>query len=165
MPDLRDPVVFAERQLLQCLLQFPSCFEPADVDAIAPESFGAPAHRAVFDGIRAAGGLQPGLSEKAWADKVTEAAPLAVRPLVSELAVAPLPTRFDKATGLPERRYTTALLVRVKEISLTRKIADAMSAMRRMAADPHSDPAQSRALSGELQTLQRELADLRERVS
>ncbi|MDF2094250.1 DNA primase [Knoellia sp. 3-2P3] len=164
-PDLRDPVVFAERQLLQCLLQFPSLFDAAEVDAIAADSFGAPAHRAVFDGIRAAGGLQPGLSERAWADKVTEAAPLAVRPLVSELAVAPLPTRFDKATGLPERRYTNALLVRVQEISLTRKIADAMSAMRRMAADPHSDPAQSRALSGELQTLQRELADLRERVS
>ncbi|TQJ51251.1 DNA primase [Phycicoccus sp. SLBN-51] len=164
-PDLRDPVIFAERQLLQCLLQFPGCFQPQDVDAIEPDSFGAPAHRAVFDGIRAAGGIQPGLSEATWAAKVTEAAPLAVRPLVSELAVAPLPTRFDKATGLPERRYTTALLVRVQEISLTRKIADAMSAMRRMAADPHSDPAQSRALSGELQTLQRELAGLRERVS
>jgi DNA primase len=164
-PDLRDPVVFAERQLLQCLLQFPGCFDAPDVDAIEPDSFGAPAHRAVFDGIRAAGGLQPGLSEAAWATKVTEAAPLAVRPLVSELAVAPLPTRFDKATGLPERRYTTALLVRVQEISLTRKIADAMSAMRRMAADPHSDPAQARALSAELQTLQRELAGLRERVS
>jgi DNA primase len=164
-PDLRDPVVFAERQLLQCLLQFPGCFEPGDVDAIEPDSFGAPAHRAVFDGIRAAGGLQPGLSEAAWAAKVTEAAPLAVRPLVSELAVAPLPTRFDKATGQPERRYTSALLVRVQEISLTRKIADAMSAMRRMAADPHSDPTQSRALSGELQTLQRELAGLRERIS
>jgi DNA primase len=164
-PDLRDPIVFAERQLLQCLLQFPGCFDPAEVDAIAPDSFGAPAHRAVFDGIRGAGGPQPGLSEKAWADKVTEAAPLAVRPLVSELAVAPLPTMFDKTTGLPERRYTTALLVRVQEISLTRKIADAMSAMRRMAADPHTDPAQSRALGSELQNLQRELASLRERVS
>ena len=164
-PDLRDPIVFAERQLLQSLLQFPSCFEAADVDAIAPESFAAPAHRAVFDGIRGAGGIQPGLSERAWADKVAEAAPLAVRSLVSELAVAPLPTRFDKATGLPERRYTTALLVRVQEVSLTRKIADAMSAMRRMAADPHSDPAQARALSSSLQNLQRELASLRDRAS
>ena len=164
-PDLRDPIVFAERQLLQSLLQFPSCFEAADVDAIAPESFAAPAHRAVFDGIRGAGGPQPGLSERAWADKVAEAAPLAVRSLVSELAVAPLPTRFDKATGLPERRYTTALLVRVQEVSLTRKIADAMSAMRRMAADPHSDPAQARALSSSLQNLQRELASLRDRAS
>jgi DNA primase len=164
-PDLRDPIVFAERQLLQSLLQFPSCFEPADINALAPESFGAPAHRAIFDGIRAAGGLQPGLSERAWADKVAEAAPLAVRSLVSELAVAPLPTRFDKATGLPERRYTNALLLRVQEVALTRRIADAMSAMRRMAADPHSDPAQSRALSATLQDFQRELASLRERVS
>ncbi len=164
-PDLRDPIVFAERQLLQCLLQFPSCFEPGDVDAIAPESFAAPAHRAIFDGIRGAGGIQRGLSERAWADKVAEAAPLAVRGLVSELTVAPLPTRFDKATGQPERRYTTALLVRVQEVSLTRKIADAMSAMRRMAADPQSDPEQARALSGSLQTLQRELASLRDRAS
>ena len=164
-PDLRDPVVFAERQLLQCLLQFPSCFEPGDVDAIAPESFAAPAHRAIFDGIRGAGGIQRGLSERAWADKVAEAAPLAVRGLVSELTVAPLPTRFDKATGLPERRYITALLVRVQEVSLTRKIADAMSAMRRMAADPQSDPEQARALSGSLQNLQRELASLRDRAS
>jgi DNA primase len=165
VPDVRDPVVFAERQLLQCLLQFPTCFEPADVDAITPESFSAPAHRAVFDGVLGAGGIQPALSARAWADRVAEAAPLAVRALVSELAVAPLPTRFDKATGLPERRYTSALLLRVKEVALTRRIADAMSAMRRMAADSHSDPTQSRALSAMLQDLQRELASLRDRVS
>jgi DNA primase len=79
--------------------------------------------------------------------------------------VAELPTRFDKATGLPERRYIDALLGRVQEVSLTRRIADAMSAMRRMAADPHADPAQARALSGELQDLQRELASLRDSAS
>jgi DNA primase len=88
-----------------------------------------------------------------------------VRALVAELAVAELPTRFDKATGLPESRYVQALLVRVAEVALTRKIADAMSALRRMAADPHTDPAQARALSGDLQSLQRELATLRDRAS
>jgi DNA primase len=164
-PDLRDPVVFAERQLLQTLLQYPDSFEAADIDALDTEAFTAPAHRAVFDGIRAAGGPRRGLSTQAWADTVAEAAPLSVRGLVSELAVAPLPTRFDKATGLPERRYVDALLVRVQEVSLTRKIGDAMSAMRRMAADPHTDPASARALSGELQDLQRELARLRDRAS
>jgi DNA primase len=96
---------------------------------------------------------------------VAEAAPLSVRGLVAELAVAELPTRFDKATGLPERRYIDALLVRVQEVSLTGRIADAMSAMRRMAADPHADPAQARTLSGQLQELQRELARLRDRAS
>ncbi len=164
-PDLRDPIVFAERQLLQTLLQYPDSFTAEDVDALGPEAFTAPAHRAVFDGVRGAGGPQRGLSARGWSDKVAEAAPLAVRSLVSELAVAALPTRFDKATGLPERRYIDSLLVRVQEVLLTRKIADAMSAMRRMAADPHTDPAQARTLSGELQDLQRELALLRDRAS
>jgi DNA primase len=164
-PDLRDPVVFAERQLLQTLLQYPTLFEPADFDGIAPEAFTAPAHRAVFDGVRSVGGPQPTLSAQAWADRVAEAAPLSVRGLVAELAVAELPTRFDKATGRPERRYVDALLVRVHEVSLTRRIGDAMSAMRRMAADPHADPGQARELSTELQDLQRELASLRDRAS
>lgn len=164
-PDLRDPVVFVERQLLQTLLQYPGSFEPADIDAIEPDAFTAPAHRAVFDGVRGAGGPQSGLSAKAWADRVTEASPLSVHGLVAELAVAPLPTRMDKSTGLPERRYVSALLTRVQEVSLTRQIADAMSAMRRMAADQHSDAAQARELSGRLQDLQRELAQLRDQAS
>jgi DNA primase len=164
-PDLRDPVVFAERQLLQTLLQYPGSFEPSDVDTLAAEAFTAPAHRAIFDGVRGAGGPQRSLSAQAWADRVAQAAPLAVRGLVAELAVAELPTRFDKATGLPERRYIDALLVRVQEVALTRQIADAMSAMRRMATDPHTDPTRARALSSELQDLQRELARLRDKAS
>ncbi|KQZ87487.1 DNA primase [Phycicoccus sp. Root563] len=164
-PDLRDPVVFAERQLLQTLLQYPDSFDEADIDGVSPDAFTAPAHRAVFDGVRSVGGPQRGMSTQAWGDAVAEAAPLSVRTLVSELSVAPLPTRFDKATGLPERRYIDSLLVRVQEVTLTRKIGDAMSAMRRMAADPHSDPAASRTLSGQLQDLQRELAQLRDRAS
>ena len=140
-PDLRDPIVFAERQLLQTLLQYPDSFAADDVDKVSADAFTAPAHRAVFDGVRGAGGPQRGLSVQAWADRVTQAAPLAVHGLVAELAVASLPTRFDKATGLPERRYIDALLIRVQEVSLTRRIADAMSAMRRMATDPHTDPA------------------------
>jgi DNA primase len=164
-PDLRDPIVFAERQLLQTLLQYPDSFSPDDVDKVSADAFTAPAHRAVFDGVRGAGGPQRGLSVQAWADRVTQAAPLAVHGLIAELSVASLPTRFDKATGLPERRYIDALLTRVQEVSLTRRIADAMSAMRRMATDPHTDPALARSLSGELQELQRELATLRDQAS
>lgn len=164
-PDLRDPIVFAERQLLQTLLQYPDSFTTDDVDKVSADAFTAPAHRAVFDGVRGAGGPQRGLSVQAWANRVIEAAPLAVHGLVAELAVAPLPTRMDRATGLPERRYIDALLTRVQEVSLTRRIADAMSAMRRMATDSHSDPAAARTLSSELQDLQRELATLRDRAS
>ncbi len=161
-PNLRDPVVFAERQLLQSLLQYPGQFVPEEVDAIDPAAFTAPAHGAVFDGIRGAGGVQPSLSAAAWADKVAQAAPLAVRGLVSELAVDQLPTRFDAATGQPEQRYIASLLMRVREVALTRQIGDAMSSMRRMAADPAADPSATRELGARLQGLQRELADLRE---
>jgi DNA primase len=164
-PNLRDPIVFAERQLLQTLLQYPTCFQPGEVDTVDPEAFTAPAHRAVFDGIRTTGGPQPTLSAKAWADRVSEAAPLAVRGLVAELAVAPLPTRMDKGTGLPERRYVEALLVRVQEVTLTRKIADATSTLRRLENDPSADAARRTEVAATLHRLERERAQLRDRAS
>ena len=52
-PDLRDPVVAAERQLLQAALQFPSLVDPAGFESIAADSFSAPGpSRAVHDAIR-----------------------------------------------------------------------------------------------------------------
>ncbi len=160
-PDLRDPVVNAEHQLLQALLQYPDLFDPGVVDRIEAGAFSAPAHRAVFDGIRTAG-LDPTRSLTAWTSAVAEAAPLAVRPFVAELAVAPLPTRMDKATGRPTRRYVDALVARVEEITLSRQVADAMSSLRRLASDPDADPEQTREVSRRLQALQRRQADLRE---
>lgn len=159
-PDLRDPVVSAERQLLQTALQFPSLIDPANFDAIARESFSAPAHRAVHDAIRAAGGIQAANQPGHWADRVSEAAALTVRPLVSELAVASVPARFDKTTGLPEPRYVDGLLIRMQEVPLIRQIGDAISAMRRV---PPDDTDASRELGVHLQELQRELANLQSR--
>ncbi len=159
-PDLRDPVVSAERQLLQAALQFPSLIDPANFDAIAPESFSAPAHRAVHDAIRAAGGIQAASQPGHWADRVSEAAALTVRPLVSELAVASVPARFEKTTGLPERRYVEGLLIRMQEVPLIRQIGDAISAMRRV---PPDDTDASRELGVHLQELQRALANLQSR--
>ena len=157
-PDLRDPLVSAERQLLQAALQFPSLLDPAGFESIAPDSFSAPAHRAVRDAIRAAGGIEAANGPGQWADRVSEAAALTVRPLVNELAVASVPARFDPLTGLPERRYVDGLLIRIQEVALTRQIGDAISAMRRV---PPDDTATGRELGIALQILQRELADLR----
>ena len=155
-PDLRDPVVFAERQLLQAVLQFPSAVDQGLYDSIEPASFTAAAHRAVHDAVAAAGGLPAAATTAVWADKVAEAAAATVRPLVSELAVAPVPARVDPTTGVPDPRYVKELLVRVREVSLTRRIGDAMSALRRMDS---SDPVAARALAVELQALQRGAGD------
>jgi DNA primase len=157
-PDLRDPVICAERQLLQAVLQFPSLLDPAGFESISPDSFSAPAHRAVRDAIQAAGGIETAGGPGRWADRVSEAAALTVRPLVSELAVAAVPARVDPLTGLPERRYVDELVIRLQEVALTRQIGDAISAMRRV---PPDDTAAGRQLGIQLQMLQRELANLR----
>jgi len=159
-PDLRDPVVIAERQLLQVVLQQPGLLDPGELDRLDGTSFSAPAHRSVWDAVVTAG--RPDGSTAAWTDAVAAAAPAAVQPLVAELAVAPLPVTPDRATGLPSRRYAASLVSRLREVGLTRQIADALSQLRRSDSAPEPDPAAQRELGLRLQGLQRELADLRD---
>ena len=165
VPDLRDPVVFTERQLLQALIQYPGQFTDATVDALRPEEFVAPAHRAVLDGIRIAAPTARRASTAAWVAAVGEAAPLAVRSLVSELSVAPLPTRFDSTSGLPPQRYLDSLVVGVRDAQLGRLIADAMASVRRVQNDPDSDPTDLRERTMALHRLELERVALRERLS
>lgn len=163
-PDLRDPIVMAERQLLQSMLQHPSLFTPADLDAVEPEGFVAPAHRAVFDAVREVGPLRESESLSAWHARIDEATPLAVSSLVAELSVAPLPVVHDPSTGMPPPHYTRSLLMRVREVAVGRRISDGMAQMRRLAADPTADQTVLRELSLSLQSLERERAALREGV-
>ncbi|GAB2759294.1 DNA primase [Terrabacter koreensis] len=161
VPDRRDPVVLAERQLLQVLLQFPTVFKPGAIDLLTPDAFSAPAHRAVFDGVRIAHHAGDMANARAWMSAVTEAAPSPVGGLVSELAVDTLPTRMDPNTGLPTSRYVDELFDRVRTIALTRRIADAVSEMRRLDHAETPAPERTRELGMELQTLQRELAAIK----
>ena len=161
VPDRRDPVVHAERQLLQVLLQFPTVFKPGAIDLLTPDAFSAPAHRAVFDGIRIAHHSGDQGNARAWTSAVTEAAPSPVAGLVSELAVDTLPTRMDASTGLPTSRYVDELFDRVRTIALTRQIADSMSEMRRLDHAETPSPERTRELGIQLQTLQRELAAIK----
>ncbi|GAA5023654.1 DNA primase [Terrabacter aeriphilus] len=161
VPDRRDPVVHAERQLLQVLLQFPAVFKPGAIDLLTPDAFSAPAHRAVFDGIRIAHHSTDKGNVRVWTSAVTEAAPSPVAGLVSELAVDTLPTRMDPNTGLPTSRYVDELFDRVRTIALTRQIADSMSEMRRLDHAEEPSPERTRELGIQLQTLQRELAAIK----
>lgn len=161
-PDLRDPVVFAERQLLQALLQFPDQFATATIDAIPPAAFSAPAHRAVFDGIRSVPDGAAGLSTLAWTTAVGEAASLLVRGLVAELAVAPLPTKADPTTGRPPQRYVDALVLGVHEAAVSRDIADAIASLRRLQNDPDVPRETIRTRTEGLHELERRRIQLRE---
>ncbi|MGL5816862.1 MAG: DNA primase [Phycicoccus sp.] len=165
-PNLRDPVVSAERQLLQAAIQYPRQLPPAALDGLAPEAFTAPAHRAVFDGIRiAAGAGAREASTAAWVAAVADAAAAPVRPLVSELSVAPLPTRFDPTTGMPPQRYLDALLAGVHDAHLGRRIADATANVRRVQNDPAAAAGDLRERTLALHRLELERVRLREGVS
>jgi DNA primase len=164
-PDLRDPVVFTERQLLQALLQYPQQYDASVYDALDPEAFTAPAHRAVLDGIRITAPEARRGSTSAWVATVAEHAPLAVRGLVSELSVAPLPTRYDTSTGLPPQRYLDSLVTGIRDAHLGRLIADAMASVRRVQNDPDADPTDLRERTMVLHRLEIERVRLRESVS
>lgn len=161
-PDLRDPVVAAERQLLQVSLQYPACLVADEVNALPVHGFRAPAHQAIWHGVREAGGVgeAAGMSAAAWTSAVAHHTPPLASPMVAELAVAGLPVRLDASTGEPPLRYVDSLVDRAVDASLGQRIEAAMSALQRSAAD---DP-QSRALSEELTGLHRERARLRARM-
>ncbi len=162
-PDLRDPAVQAERQLLQCLLQFPEAVDPLDLPLVAVSDLLAPAHRAVFAAVTAVGLPTRETSAPAWHTAVAAAAPQAVHPLLAELAVAPLPVLLDPATGRPATRYVDSIVTSVREAALGRQIANALGALRRMDASPDTDPTHRRSVAVTLQDLQRQLAQLRTR--
>ena len=164
-PNLRDPVVNNERQLLQALLQYPTRFTTETIDAIPPVAFTAPAHAAIFDGVRTVAGRASQLSTAGWAAAVTEAAPLAVRGLLAELSVAPLPTRVDATTGLPPQRYLESLVIGVHDSGLSRQIADETAAIRRLQNSPEPDQEALRDRSRRLIELEMNRARLRDRLT
>lgn len=117
-PDLRDPVVRAERQLLQAVLQFPHRV-PAAFDDLGAEAMQAPAHRVLHDTVRALGGVRA--AGPGWAERVREHAPVEVQSLVGELAVAELPATGEDgvsvlAAGLVRDTVDRDLLRREAEL-------------------------------------------------
>jgi DNA primase len=154
-PDLRDPVVARERLLLQVVLQQPDKV-PAAFDELGGEAFGAPAHRAVHDVVRALGGIAAAGS--GWAQRVDEAAPPEVRPVVGELAVAELPVSGADATG----RLAADLVRGAVERSLVRREAELRGRAQRLEAS--GDAAAAAQAFSELFGLAAERQRLREGV-
>ncbi len=159
-PDLRDPAVLLERQLLQVLIQFPRQVPPADVELLEAEAFGAPVHRAIYDALR---GAWPAAdrSNAAWISAVESGCPPPVAPLIRELAVAPIHAVVDPDSGAPDPRYVLELVVRMREAGLQRRIVDATSTLRRLES---TDPAAARKMSVDLVGLQMDQLRLRERL-
>ncbi len=164
-PDLRDPLVRAERQLLQALLQYRTQFTEETIATLPGEAFVAPAHAAVLHGIQAvlASGANP--SAAGWVSAVAEAAALPARSLVHELSVAPLPTKLDSETGRPPKKYLDSLVLGVHDAHLSRQIADLTAGLRRQQHDPEMPADRLRSQTARLHALEVTRARLREELA
>ncbi|GEL94707.1 DNA primase [Cellulomonas composti] len=152
-PGGRDPVAQVERTALEVVLQEP-LLVPVEFDDLAADAFVAPAHRAVHEAVRAAGGLATARDlvvagdATAWVGAVLEQAGDTVQPFVTALAVAPLPE--DRPDAVAD--YVRGVVLRLVEIGFTRHIAELRGRLQRM--DAAADPAAYQAAFADLVSLE-----------
>ncbi|MDQ5861878.1 MAG: DNA primase [Actinomycetota bacterium] len=153
-PDPRDPVASMERQALEVALQEPSLLGGGIWERFSAARFVTPAFQAVHDAMRASG---PGLigDPVRWVEQVMNEVPEPLRPLVSELAVVPLPASTAEAV----QKYCKDILSRLFELQITRVKADKMGQLQRL--DPAADPEDFQRLNRELMMLEMERRALR----
>ena len=146
--------VAVERELVKLAVQFPVLVAP-HFDALDPEVFTHPGLRAVRDVIAGVGGTSGAVRGEAWVAQLLEASPEdRVRSLVTRLAVeAPL------SDTEPDARYAGAVLARVQELEVTRRLTELKQRLQRIA--PADDG--YAALFGELISLEQTARALRER--
>ena len=159
-PNLRDPDVARERQLLQVALQAADQLDVAEFDALGEEAFGTPAYRVAHQAIRAAGGLAAAArtQPEAWVEQVAAAATEQARPIVTELAVAPLLVRSEDGLA----RLAISLQVEIAGRDLLRQEAEVHSRMQRL--DAAGDAIGFRAALVEAEAIVRRRTALRERL-
>lgn len=153
-PDPRDPVASMERQALEVALQEPSLLVGGVWERFSAARFATPAFQAVHDAMRA---TDPALAADPvrWVEHVMHEVPEPLRPLVSELAVVPLPASTEEAV----RKYCRDILSRLFELQITRVKADKMGQLQRL--DPAADPETYQRLNRELMMLEMERRALR----
>ncbi|MHC8607208.1 DNA primase [Paenarthrobacter ureafaciens] len=153
-PDPRDPVAGMERQALEVVLQEPSVLGGGNWERFEASHFSTPAYAAVHAGIRATGVAQA-VDPVAWVEKVRQEVPDPLRPLVSELAVTPLPASTPEAM----QRYCRDILARLFELQITRIKADKMGQLQRL--DAAAYPEEFQRLNRELMQLEMQRRALR----
>jgi DNA primase len=153
-PDPRDPVASMERQALEVALQEPAMLGGAAWERFATARFATPAYQAIHDAIRA---TAPGFSGDAvqWVEALRQEVPEPLQPLVSELAVVPLPAHTPEAV----QKYCRDILARLFELQITRVKADKLGQLQRLDAAAH--PEEFQQLNRELMMLEMERRSLR----
>lgn len=153
-PDPRDPVAAMERQALEVALQQPGMLEGETWLRFSEARFSTPAYLAIHEAIRATGLAFAGDPAR-WVEQLLQEVPEPLRPLVSELAVVPLPA----STSDGVLRYCRDILARLFELQITRVKAEKMGQLQRL--DASADPEAFQRLNRELMQLEVQRRSLR----
>ncbi|MDO9589773.1 MAG: DNA primase, partial [Microcella sp.] len=135
-----DPVTRLERELLMALLQHPDQIAIETAQRALQTSFTQPALATVRDAVFAAID-DYGTSE--WVRRVADEAPPAFSPLVTQLAIAPLPMRDGRAA-----EYCAGVTTSLIERDLLRRKTELLGALQR--TDAAADPERYRTLQQQL---------------
>jgi DNA primase len=128
--DPADPVVNLERQALKLAIQRPALLGPA-FDAMGPDVFSSPPHRAVLELIAGCGGVAGAGPVREWVDRLLRAAPNDMaRMFLTRLAVEPV--EAPGAEGEPDARFADGVLTRVEELAVSRQIVAVKGRLQRM---------------------------------
>ncbi|MGH3327422.1 MAG: DNA primase, partial [Streptomycetales bacterium] len=147
-----------EREVLKLALQCPAILGPA-FDAVEGAAFTAAPYATIRRAVAEAGGVATAAGGGAWVAQVREHAPDdAIRSLVTELAVESV-----RAAEAPDHHYAGALLARLQELSVTRRIAVLRSRLQRI--NPLEQANEHLRLFGEIVALERHRRNLGERSS
>ncbi len=154
MPDPRDPRLVVEREVAKLVVQRPALAGPL-FDGLGAECFTAPAYAAVQAAVAKAGGAARSGGGAEWVARLADAAETdSVRDLMTELAVEPL-----QAVDESDPRYAEALLGRLEEMALTRRIQELKSRLQRL--NPVENADEYNRMFGELIEFERQKKGLR----
>ncbi len=153
-PDPRDPVARMEREALEVVIQQPTLLTKVQWEAFSAFRLTVPGYEVVHTAVLAAGAAGTELSR--WVESVREGVPDVLRPLVSELAVRPLPAKDADAMV----SYCRDILNRLTELRITQQKADKLGQLQRM--DPAADPALYNQVQRDLMDLEMQRRQLRE---
>ncbi|WP_026918613.1 DNA primase [Gordonia shandongensis] len=143
-----DPRLWPQREALKAALQYPAIAGTV-FDSLPGECFTDSSYGAIREAVAQAGGAASGLGGASWVDAVHHRVidEPTLSPLVTELAVEPMPVEEDRVP-----QYITSVLARLQEVWVGSQIADIKSRLRRMS--PGADPDGYNALFGDLVALE-----------
>ena len=156
--NLSDPINRMERTTLVVMVQIPNAMPQPVFERIAVAGFSAPAHAELGRAIAGAIAADPellGKGQNAYLLAVAALLPDQLQPLLSEVAVTPLPVSDEAGVAA----YAEGVMTRALDVVLNREKNNLLAALRRL--DPSIDVAAYREVSGQLMQIEAQRRSLR----